>query len=548
MANSSSSFPQISSLPSPWNEPVQSYLTSSTMGKNLQKELTSQLSKVLEIPLVIHGQHLTTEQPQNIHLPHDHSKIFARAHTATSAHVEQAINACLEARKSWALLPQKERSAVFLRAAEKLAGTHRAEVVAATMLAQNKTAQQAEYDAACETIDFLRYQAYFADQLSHLKPETSAPGEWNQLEARPLEGFIYAVAPFNFTAISVNLAAAPALMGCSVLWKPAPEALPASYMCLKILEQCGLPPGVINMVHGDPELISEVALNHPQLSGLHFTGSTQTFQHLWKSLGERITTYHHYPRIVGETGGKGFIFAHPSASEKAVISALIRGAFEYQGQKCSAASRAYIPESLWQKIKEPLIELTKSLKVGRPEDPETFVAAVINKKAWHKITHYLGIAHKEPHYTVLQGGKSDSTQGYFVEPTLIQSKTADSKLMSEEIFGPLLTLFVYPDQDVLKTAQICEKTSPYALTGSIMATDRLALHQLMEILRYSAGNLYINTKPTGAVVGQQPFGGSRASGTNDKAGSPLMLQRWLTYRTIKEVFDPQDPALFNLSS
>ena len=543
MANSPAQNPL--TIPLPWNEPPQNYASPTPQSQLLRQELKRQLDHPEDIPLIIHGKHLFEGSTENIPLPHDHQRVFARAHKASASHVEKAIQSCLQARHSWAQLPWQQRSAVFLKAAERISGEQRFAVLAATMLAQNKTAEQAEADSICETVDFLRYQAYFAGQIHDLQPQLSAPGEWNHMEARPLEGFVLALAPFNFTAISVNLAVAPALMGCVVLWKPTLEALPASYLCLKILQQCGLPPGVINMVSGDPELIGDCALRHPELSGLHFTGSTQTFRKLWKNVGKRIESYRNYPRIVGETGGKAFVFAHPSAEPQQLISALIRGAFEYQGQKCSAASRAYIPQSLWDIIKEPLIALTSSLQMGAPDDEKTFAAALINRKAWDKVTHYLDIARQQSQYTILCGGGSDSSRGFFVEPTIIQTQEAQSQLMCEEIFGPVLTVLVYPDDQVIETARLCDATSPYALTGAIVARDRIAMHQLSEVLRFSAGNLYINIKPTGAVVGQQPFGGGRASGTNDKAGSILLLQRWVNYRTIKENFLPPNDHLLS---
>ena len=538
--------PLLGSAEAPRNEPPQSYDSSNPKNKKLlNDELTRQLANILFIPTVIHGEELIEGDRDNIPLPHDHRNIRAQARRATCEDVQNAIHSCLEARKTWSQLPQQQRSAVFLKAAERLSGLQRIEILATTMLFQNKTAAQAEWDATCESIDFLRFGVYFAQQIHNQQPLSSAHGEWNRLEARPLEGFVFAIAPFNFTAISLNLAAVPALMGCPVLWKPTLEALPASYRCLKILEECGLPPGVINLVSGDPQMIGDVALNHPELSGLHFTGSTETFRYLWKSVGERIAQYRSYPRIVGETGGKGFVFVHPSANRNRVISALIRGAFEYQGQKCSAASRAYIPQSVWNDIQKPLIEAAESLVVGPPQDEQTFMAALINAKSFNKVTRYLGIAQADQNtYTILCGAGHDHSQGYFVEPTIVQSHTPQSQLMSEEIFGPVLTIYVYPDLEVLPTAQICDQTSEYALTGAIIAEDRTAIHELTEALRYSAGNLYINVKPTGAVVGQQPFGGGRASGTNDKAGSALLLQKWVSYRTIKEHFELEDPQFY----
>ncbi|MCY4443409.1 MAG: L-glutamate gamma-semialdehyde dehydrogenase [Proteobacteria bacterium] len=532
------------SVPSPWNEPVQSYEKGSVVEEKLSSELKARRDKVQEIPIVIDGEHIYAGEVEDIVLPHDHKKVAARSHKVTSALMQRAIESSSKPQSVWSQLPQRERCAVFLRAARRMSTIDRYKVLASTMLFQNKTVEQAELDAACEAIDFLRYQAYFAQKVCALAPETSAKGEWNSMEARPLEGFVLALAPFNFTAISMNLAVAPALMGCSVIWKPSLEALPASYECLKIFEESGLPPGVINMVSGDPQMIGNFAFKSSKLSGVHFTGSTATFRHIWKSVGERISSYDSYPRLVGETGGKGFVFVHPSADTQAVISSLVRGAFEYQGQKCSAASRAYIPQSLWKVIKEPLLSLTSSLKMGAPDDRDTFVAALINHKAWNKVKGYLDLAHTQDEYEVLCGGKGDDSEGYFIQPTVVQSLHPNSQLMSEEIFGPVLTVYVYADDTLWDVVRQCEKTSPYGLSGAIFARDRVAVYNLSRILRNSAGNLYINVKPTGAVVGQQPFGGSRASGTNDKAGSHLLLQRWVNYRTIKEVFCLEDKFLF----
>lgn len=533
-------------IPTPWNEPPRDYSLSEEALK-LDHEIQRQLHEPMEIPLLIHGQKIMCSEVKSITLPHDHHHTFATAHQATPSYVEKAIESCLQARREWSQWPQSQRSSVFLKAAERISGPQRHQILAATMLSQNKTSDQAEWDCICETVDFLRYQAAFAQQVYGVQPELSARGEWNHMEARGLEGFVFACGPFNFTALSVNCAVAPALMGCSVLFKPTHEALPASWICLQILLECGLPPGVINMVAGDPEMIGSVALAHHELSGLHFTGSSQTFRVLSQKIGSHMHSYRHTPRVVGETGGKGFVFAHPSADPQTLISALVRGAFEYQGQKCSQASRAYIPQSLWTIIKNPLISLTQSLKIGDPHDKNTFVAALINERAYQKVKGYLDIAQHNTHYEILCGGGCEDKKGYFIEPTLVRTQDPQAQLMTEEIFGPILTIWVYEDDELEGTAQLCDQTSPYALTGAIIATQRHAIVELSKMLRHSAGNLYINIKPTGAVVGQQPFGGSRGSGTNDKAGSALLLNRWVSYRTIKERFYHEDPLTASLS-
>lgn len=530
-------------IPSPWNEPNQVAYYSSPAGAAKLYEALQHARQAPEIiPLMIHGQEIYDGEPLEIPLPHDHHTIFAKTHSASADHLAAAVSSCLKAQQAWAELNQSQRSAVFLKAAERMAGPERYRILAATMLAQNKTVDQAEWDAVCQTVDYLRYQAQFAEQIHSFSPERSTPGEWSHVEARALEGFVLALGPFNFTSISVNLAVAPALMGCAVIWKPSLEALPASWLCLKILMECGLPAGIINLLSGDPQLIGQYCLGHPELAGLHFTGSTQTFRRLWQSIGANMDQYRYYPRIVGETGGKGFVFAHPSAHPGELVCALVRGAFEYQGQKCSAASRAYVPASLWKVIKGPLLELTTSLKMGLPDEEGVFLAALINRRAFNKVKGYIDLAHQDTAtYEVLCGGGCDDSQGYFVEPTIIQTHDPQSQLMYEEIFGPVLTVWVYADDELEQAARLCDGTSPFALTGAVIARDRGAIVQLSRLLRYCTGNLYVNVKPTGAVVGQQPFGGSRASGTNDKAGSALMLQRWVNYRTTKEKFLHNDP-------
>lgn len=535
--------PPVKNIPKPWNEPNQvAYYRTPAGAAGLHQALQRAKQDPELIPLLIHGQEIYDGERLEIPLPHDHQTIFAQTFSANTDQLAAAVSSCLQAQQAWGELSQSQRSAVFLKAAERIAGPDRYDILAATMLAQNKTVEQAEWDAICQTVDYLRYQAQFAEQIHSFTPECSTPGEWSHVEARALEGVVLALGPFNFTAISVNLAVAPALMGCAVIWKPSLEALPASWLCLKILMECGLPPGIINLLSGDPQLIGQHCLSHPELAGLHFTGSTQTFRKLWHSIGANMEQYRYYPRIVGETGGKGFVFAHPSAHPGELVCALVRGAFEYQGQKCSAASRAYVPASLWRLIKGPLLELTTSLKMGAPHEDEVFVAALINRRAFNKVKGYIDLARQDTAtYEVLCGGECDDSQGYFVEPTIIQTHNPQSQLMSEEIFGPVLTVWVYADDEVEHAARLCDRTSPFALTGAVIARDRGAIVHLSRLLRYCTGNLYVNVKPTGAVVGQQPFGGSRASGTNDKAGSALMLQRWVNYRTTKEKFLHNDP-------
>ncbi len=424
-----------------------------------------------------------------------------------------------------------------MKAAELLAGKYRAVINAATMLGQSKTCHQAEIDASCELIDFFRFNVAFAERIYSEQPQ-SARGIWNRSEVRGLEGFIYAIAPFNFTSIAVNLPAAPALMGCSVLWKPAPTSLLSAWVGMQILEEAGLPPGVINMVVGDPAMISSVALAHPELSGIHFTGSTSVFNMLWKTVGQNIDQYKTYPRLVGETGGKDFVFAHPSAGVQELVTGLIRGAFEFQGQKCSAASRAYIPQSLWPAVKEGLLATAEQIKVGDPTDFTNFMGAVIDQKAFTKIKSYIDDAKQSKDARIIFGGQCDSSVGYFIQPTIIEALDPHYRSMKEEIFGPVLSIYVYDDAHLEEALVLCDTATPYALTGAIYAKDRRVIAQLTKALQHSAGNFYINDKPTGAVVGQQPFGGSRASGTNDKAGSIWNLLRWCSHRTIKENFHP----------
>lgn len=520
------------------NEPVKSYGPGSTEKAAVKAELAKQKANTVAIPLVIGGQHRQTAQQDPVSCPHRHQQLLAKTAVASEADVDAAISAADRARHDWQAMPWESRAAIFLKAAELLATKYRAAMNAATMLGQSKTIYQAEIDAACELIDFWRFNVQFMRQIYQEQP-LSAPGMWNRLVARGLEGFVYAVSPFNFTSIALNLATAPALMGCTVVWKPAPTSMLSSWLGMQILEEAGLPPGVINMVTGDPKLISSRILPHRDLAGVHFTGSTATFNLLWQSIGQNLPHYRSYPRLVGETGGKDFVFAHPSADVASLATALIRGAFEYQGQKCSAASRAYIPRSLWPALKERLIDQTQSLKMGDPEDFRNFMSAVIDERAFLRIKGYIDQAKLDSSkVTLLAGGECDRSNGWFVRPTILEAKDPSYRTMCEEIFGPILTIYVYEDSQLAEATTLCEQTSPYALTGAIFARDRLAIDQLTAAFAHAAGNFYINDKPTGAVVGQQPFGGARISGTNDKAGSKLNLLRWVSARTIKETFVP----------
>jgi 1-pyrroline-5-carboxylate dehydrogenase len=472
-------------------------------------------------------------------MPHAHEHVLATFHQGDRSHARQAIEAALAAKPAWAALSFEERAAIFLRAAEMLATRYRPILNAATMLGQSKTAHQAEIDAACELIDFFRFNVAFAERLIAEQPLSDAT-MWNQLDYRPLDGFVYAVTPFNFTSIAGNLAAAPALMGNTVVFKPSVSAAYSNWYVMQLLREAGLPDGVINMVQGDPAEISAEVLAHPDLGGVHFTGSTAVFRSMWKTVGDNIERYRQYPRLVGETGGKDFVFAHASAGDdlEALAVALVRGAFEFQGQKCSAASRAYIPASVWSRLEPRLVALTQEIRMGDVRDFRNFMSAVIHEAAFDRITGYIEYARNSPDAKILAGGEADKSKGYFIRPTVVQVTDPKHRLMQEEIFGPVLSVFVYPDEAYEETLRLCDETSPYGLTGSIFARDREAIATAKRILRHAAGNFYVNDKPTGAVVGQQPFGGSRASGTNDKAGSMLNLIRWTSPRNIKETFVP----------
>jgi 1-pyrroline-5-carboxylate dehydrogenase len=528
-------FAGVRRVPTPVNEPTRSYAPGSPERAELKARLTSMAGEKIEIPLIIGGREIRTGRTEKSVMPHDHRHVLAEYHVAGPEHIEQAIAAAGVARREWASWPWEDRVAVILRAAELLATTWRATLNSATMLGQSKTVFQSEIDAACEMIDFWRFNAAFAQELYEEQP-ISSPGVWNALEYRNLEGFVYAISPFNFTAIGGNLTTAPALMGNTVVWKPAASAMLSGYYTYKVLEAAGLPPGVINFVPGDPIQITAALLDSPDLAGVHFTGSTSVFQSMWKRVGENIARYRTYPRLVGETGGKDFIVAHPSADPVEVAVAIARGGFEYQGQKCSAASRVYIPESLWNEVRDRSVAMLEEFKVGDVRDFRNFMGAVIDRKAFTKISEYLDDAKKNA--KILHGGTPKGEHGYFIEPTLLQTEDPGYRLLCEEIFGPVVTAYVYPDSKWEETLSIIDRTSPYALTGAVFARDRKAIREASAGLRNAAGNFYVNDKPTGAVVGQQPFGGARGSGTNDKAGSKLNLVRWASARTVKETLAP----------
>ena len=524
-------------IPAPTNEPVLDYAQGSRERAALKDELRRQVGEVVDIPLIIGGREVRTARTFDVTMPHDHGHALARCHVAGPAEAEAAVDAAGEAWAEWSQWAWEERAAILLRAAELLAGPWRMKLNAATMLGQSKTAFQAEIDAACEIVDFWRFNPFFAGRVYAEQP-VSGPGVWNRMDHRPLEGFIYAISPFNFTAIGANLTTSPALMGNVAVWKPSTTGVLASYYVMRLLEAAGLPPGVINFIPGVASDISDILLTSPELGGIHFTGSTGTFQHLWKSVARNVENYRAYPRLVGETGGKDFILAHESADPQAVAVAIVRGGFEYQGQKCSAASRVYVPDSMWPEVRDRAVAMTEELRMGDPADFRNFLGAVIDRSAFDNIKSYIEHADASPDTDVLAGGGCDDSRGYFIEPTLIESRDPAHKLMCEEIFGPVVTLHAYPAAEWEETLELVDRTSPYALTGAVFARDREAVRSAGAALRNAAGNYYINDKPSGAVVGQQPFGGGRASGTNDKAGSVLNLVRWVSPRTIKETFDP----------
>ncbi|RKD85958.1 L-glutamate gamma-semialdehyde dehydrogenase [Mangrovibacterium diazotrophicum] len=530
----------IFNVPVAKNEPVRTYAPGSDERKKLQAKLAEMRSVEMELPMVIGGNEVTTDRRKRIAPPHDHKHTLGYFSEGDASHVQMAIDAALEARKEWANMGWQHRAAIFLKAADLIAGPYRDKMNAATMLGQGKNAFQAEIDSACEIIDFLRFGVKCMTEIYEIQPE-SAAGIWNYNEYRPLEGFVFALTPFNFTAIAGNLPSAPAMMGNVVVWKPSNTAVYSAAVIMEVLREAGLPAGVVNLVHVSGPVAGDVIFNHAEFAGIHFTGSTEVFQRIWKTIGENIYKYKSYPRIVGETGGKDFIFADPTADPQSLAVAMLRGAFEYQGQKCSAASRVYVPESIWDEVKERFGKMLATVKMGPVEDFTNFVNAVIDEKSFDKIAAYIDGAKKSPDAEVIFGGGCDKSVGYFVEPTVILAKKPDYVTMVEEIFGPVLTVFVYEDEKMDETMKVLDKTSIYALTGAIFSQNRYNIEKMAKFLENSAGNFYINDKPTGAVVGQQPFGGSRGSGTNDKAGSVFNLLRWTSIRTVKETFvSPKD--------
>jgi 1-pyrroline-5-carboxylate dehydrogenase len=524
-------------IPHPHNEPVYDYAPGSPERKKLDAAIADLKSQVVDIPMVIDGEEIRVSDPIKIAAPHDHSLELGKCYQGGAEQVEAAVKAAMDAKKMWAAMPAWERASVFLKAADLLAGPYRYKMNAATMLTHSKNVYQAEIDCVCELVDFFRFNAYYM-QMIHDQQPGNAPMLWNRVDYRPLEGFVFAVTPFNFVSIAGNLPSAPAIMGNTSVWKPASSVVYTAYIIMEIFKEAGLPDGVINMVTARGKDIGELVLKNRDLGGIHFTGSTAVFQTMWRTVGANIENYKSYPRIVGETGGKDFVFVHNSADMMQTVTALTRGAFEYQGQKCSAASRAYIPKSMWPGIKDALLRQINDLKMGDPEDFTNFVNAIIDKAAFDSIAEYIDFAKGSGDCEILAGGNYDDSKGYFIEPTVVLAHDPHFKLMEEEIFGPVLTIYVYDDNKYTETLHICDDTSPYALTGAIFATDRNAVEEAGQILRNACGNFYINDKPTGAVVGQQPFGGARASGTNDKAGSYLNLIRWASPQTIKENFLP----------
>ncbi|MFP4081875.1 MAG: L-glutamate gamma-semialdehyde dehydrogenase [Candidatus Aminicenantes bacterium] len=527
----------IINVPRPSNEPIYSYASGTPEREALKKQLHKMLSEEIEIPLLIGGKEVLTGNLADCRCPHDHNHLLGRYHKAGPEEIEKAVEEAKKAWNEWSETDWVSRAAVFLRAAELLATKYRYILNAATMLGQSKTAHQAEIDSACEVIDFYRFNPYYMNLIYTQQPD-SAPSIWNHMEYRALEGFVFAVTPFNFTSIAANLPTSPAMMGNTILWKPASSAVFSAYYLTRLWKEAGLPPGVINFIPGPGRYVGDPVLEKPDLAGVHFTGSTVVFHSMWKTIGAHIKDYRSYPRIVGETGGKDFVFVHVSADMEAVVTALIRGAFEYQGQKCSAASRTYIPDSLWPSVKQRMLDEIKTITMGDVTDFTHFMGAVIDKMAFDSIVEYIEYAKKSTDAEILCGGHHDDSKGYFIEPTVVVVTDPKHKLMQEEIFGPVLTVYVYPEKDYTETLRLCDQTSPYGLTGSIFANDRQAITQAHTALRHSAGNFYINDKPTGAVVGQQPFGGARASGTNDKAGSFMNLFRWTSARAVKENLNP----------
>ena len=525
-------------VPAAINEPVKAYAPGSDDVNALLEEYKKMYTQSpIEVPMHIGGEKVTTSTKKPMSPPHDHQKVVGHYNFGDASHVHQAIDAAMAAREEWANLPWEQRASVFLRAADLLAGPFRDRINAATMIAQSKNVMQAEIDAACELIDFFRFNVQYMTEIYSQQPD-SQPGMWNRLEYRPLEGFVFAITPFNFTSICANLCAAPAMMGNVVVWKPAESQMYSAQVIMELFEAAGVPPGVINLISVDGPVAGDVVFKHKDFGGLHFTGSTQVFRHLWKEMGENIANYKSYPRIVGETGGKDFIMVHKSAETTSVATACVRGSFEFQGQKCSAASRAYIPSNLWNGVKTSIIEQVNSFKMGSPEDPSNFMNAVIDEAAFDKIAGYIDYIKSQDDAEIIVGGNYDKSKGYFIEATVVVTTNPKFRTICEEIFGPVLTIYVYDENDYEATLDLVDSTSEYALTGAIISNDRYAINLAMKKLENAAGNFYINDKPTGAVVGQQPFGGARGSGTNDKAGAPMNLLRWVSARTIKETFNP----------
>jgi 1-pyrroline-5-carboxylate dehydrogenase len=527
-------------VPKAVNEPVKSYAPNSPEKAAVLAAYRKMWNETIDLPMYIGGKEIRTGNTKTLSAPHDHKHIVGKYHLAEKSHVEAAIQNALDSKDQWANLAWEQRAAIFLKAAELIAGPYRARINAATMIAQSKTIFQAEIDASCELIDFLRFNVQFMTQIYADQPQSDS-GVWNRLEYRPLEGFVYAITPFNFTAIAANLPASAAMMGNVVVWKPSDSQLFSAKIILDIFKEAGLPDGVINVIYGDPQMISETVFASRDFAGVHFTGSTHVFKDIWKTIGSNIHHYKTYPRIVGETGGKDFVVAHPSANVKQVVTGIVRGAFEFQGQKCSAASRAYIPQSLWPAVQEQLISDLKSMKMGSPEDFGNFITAVIHEGSFDKLVSYIERAKLDQDVEIIAGGGYDKSVGYFIEPTVLVTTNPKYVTMETELFGPVVTIYVYDDAHWAETLQLVDQTSEYALTGAVFSQDRYAIAQATEALKNCAGNFYINDKPTGAVVGMQPFGGARASGTNDKAGSALNLLRWASPRTIKETFvTPED--------
>lgn len=527
----------IYNFPVPQNEVVLNYMKGSPERIALETELQKQMSREIEIPLIIGGKEIRTGDTGNVCMPHRHSHVLATYHKATEKEVRLAVEAALNAHKIWSDLTWTIRASILLKAAELISTKYRAVINAANMLGQSKNFYQAEIDGVCEAVDFLKYNAYFAGKIYETQPRSTF-NQLNRMEFRALEGFVFSVTPFNFTSIASNLNMAPVMMGNTTVWKPATSALLSNYYLMKVFMEAGLPDGVINFIPGKGSLIGNEVLKSPDLAGIHFTGSNRTFNQLWSQVAANLSIYKSYPRLVGETGGKNFIFVHPSADVLEVAVNAVRGAFEYQGQKCSAASRMYVPESLWTAVKKSMVEMINDIKMGDVTDPYNFMNAVIDENAFDTIASYIDFAKSSPEATIIAGGTYDKSEGYFIRPTVIETTNPKFKTMEEEIFGPVLTVFVYKDNDLEKAVELCDTTSPYGLTGGVFAKDRVAVAHICEKLRYATGNFYINDKPTGAIVGLQPFGGSRASGTNDKAGGEFNLIRWVSPRTIKETFIP----------